>query len=320
MEPTNAEFRPTPAQARLDAEVKARMEKQKAANPNAQPVDYQALAETLKNAGLGDITPGDLAASMVHLQRKKAIQARQEARRTEGRPELTQTSQEIALAMAKLAGGQMALPMSPDELEAIDRETKAMGQKLSWQMQRDNIEAYIAKVIPDQFRGTFAMGLVKPDVNRDEIRKVTGWKFGPKGLYVYGPSGRSKSWAIYALVERLLREGRTVTVLDGAAFSIQAGAAFSEAAKTEAWLKTMLAPDVLFIDDLGKRWTPATEDAAFAVIDRRTSRKKPILTSVNYTGEELQRMSNARGELAAVRDITTPLRRRLTDYCTRVIF
>lgn len=215
--------------------------------------------------------------------------------------------------MAEKHGGA---DLITEDIDPRERSKQAAAElEVRWR------QASWEKRCPERYREAWRWDLVKPGVQRSEVLKVTAWQYGERGLYIYGESGRSKTRALYVLLKRLiLAERRDVKIFDGPGFSTAASRAFSEPAETDRWLDPICRVAVLVIDDLGKRWTPATEDAAFTVIDRRTAAKLPTLVTANYTGEQLQQMSNARNELAIIRDMTSPLRRRLTDYSDAVIF
>jgi hypothetical protein len=176
------------------------------------------------------------------------------------------------------------------------------------------------RMCPPLFAEAWDWEKVKPAVAHAEVKKIFGWQFGPRGLYVAGESGHSKTRALWCLVRRLvIKEQLDVLVLDGIAFSNLCTRAFGDPANTEQLFRPLLRADVLAIDDLAKRWTPATEEGAFMVLDRRTAHQKPVLATLNYTTDDLHRMQEARGDLAALRDVSTPLIRRLVDYCEPVV-
>lgn len=167
----------------------------------------------------------------------------------------------------------------------------------------------------------FDMTKVADSVDRSEVQKVLDWQFSPKGIYVVGNSGGSKSRAVYAMLRRqYLTERRDVRIMDGPSFASYCSAAFANPEQTEERLNALVEPQILFIDDLFKRFTPATEDGAFTVIERRTSRKKPILITINYDANDLTAMSRGKGDVGIAKDMMAPILRRLAEFCEVITF
>lgn len=203
------------------------------------------------------------------------------------------------------------------ELELAEREASNRGPSPEGlALAKDRRIARFNRMCPPAFREPWDWRKVKPEVSREEAAKVFNWQFGPRGLYIAGESGHSKTRALMVLLRRLVvREGRDVMFLDGIAFSALCTKAFGKPDETEAILAPLVDAKVLVVDDLAKRWTPATEEGAFAILDRRTARERPFICTLNYTTDDLFAMQQARGELAAIRDVATPFIRRLVDYC-----
>lgn len=171
-----------------------------------------------------------------------------------------------------------------------------------------------AQVCPDLYREPFDLALCK-STRKEDVRRVLDWRFGPRGLYVIGASGTSKSRAVATALTRAFMSGRSVLFEMGVEFAIKAGATMCnpDEAMKSPWLRGMYEADIVWLDDMGKRWTPATEEAAFLIVEHRTARRKPIVVTTNFTGDEMQ----AR---AADLNTVTPLLRRLRDYTALCIF
>jgi DNA replication protein DnaC len=165
---------------------------------------------------------------------------------------------------------------------------------------------------PPKYNGTF--DAVRSPTARDVIAKVLDWQFGARGLFVIGATGKSKTWSLWTLLRRLFVDERlSVRVFDGVQFANEAAAAFGNPESAERWLSKCMKPDVLAIDDLAKRFTPASQQAFFALIDRRTAQLKPVLITANLHGESLS-------EMLADSEMEDPLRRRLREHCEVVVF
>lgn len=169
----------------------------------------------------------------------------------------------------------------------------------------------------EEFTKPFNFDLVPPGVQRESVDAVLNWQHGPKGLFIIGETGRTKTRAVFAMLRRVtLEEQHKTLFFDGIEFATACSAAFSEPSKTEQWLRTLTKVDVLVIDDLAKRFTPATQEGFFAVMDRRTSAMKPVIITTNCSGEMLEQMIDEkhRASLAA------PMRRRIREHTRVVVF
>jgi DNA replication protein DnaC len=92
---------------------------------------------------------------------------------------------------------------------------------------------------------------------------------------------------MHAMLQRVIvDEARSAVVMDGIRFANECVAAFRDSDTTEKWLEGLTRPDVLAIDDVAKRFTPATAEGFFAVMDRRSSRLKPVILTSNFTGTD----------------------------------
>lgn len=201
------------------------------------------------------------------------------------------------------------------ELEQAEKERREAFRAEVREVERRQTVAKFERMLPLEFRDVWEWDRVPADCDHDEIEKVWRWKFGPRGLFIVGPTGYAKSRALYVLARRLAHEGRNVELISGVRFAVQAGGAFGEPGGTERWLDRHANAEVWGIDDLGKRWTPATEDAFFDILDRRTSRERPVLITCNYSGDDFRRISASRGEASIAKQMIDPMLRRLRDYC-----
>lgn len=151
--------------------------------------------------------------------------------------------------------------------------------------------------------------------DQQAMNQIIGWKLGPNGLLALGPTGAGKTRCFYMLLHRLhFKEKRSIIALNSADFSLEVGRLFFiDQVGASGYVKQLCTEDVLYIDDLDKaRFTDRTEAAVYHVINSRTEHGKPILASVNSTGDELaDLLSENRG---------FPIVRRLRDYCKGVTF
>lgn len=200
--------------------------------------------------------------------------------------------------------------MTDKEVEARNREiADNYLPNLAKERRRERWE----RVVPGTYREEFDMRKVDPSVNLEEVQKILRWQPNPRGLYVQGESGHSKTRAVFAMLGReYLVHGHHFTYIGGIDFALEAAAKFGDCSQAQAWINALCLPEILFIDDAFKRWTPATEEAFFAVVEKRTAWKKPIIVTNNYTKAELTEQSKDQ-------QVVLPTLRRLREFCEVVM-
>jgi DNA replication protein DnaC len=165
------------------------------------------------------------------------------------------------------------------------------------------------RICPADFRGTIPQNLPHPH----HLEKTLAWRYGPRGLLLYGGTGKGKSRCAWEVMKREFYAGRTIESLNsmaGIAFASKYAASAGEAGK---WIIRLITVDLLLLDDVFKsKFTDSFEGALFTIISQRTERQKPIIITSNDTGASLiERMSPDRGE---------PLVRRLREHCSPINF
>lgn len=255
-----------------------------------------------------------------HLQKKQAQQQDDGYdKEPEELPARTSDAGNIAAAIAAKIYKGKPLPTA-EELAAAEKESQERHRIALQQLYKRNREGSWEKICPPRFREPFDVNKVTLGVDLRAVETILGWQHGERGLYIYGETGHSKTRALQALLRRLIvDEHRSVKFYDGNAFAIAAGRAFGSPEDTEAWLLENVQADLFVIDDMAKRWTPATADAAFTIIDRRVNHRRPVIVTINYTAAEMIQIGKAGGEVASLRDVATPMMRRIADYCQTVV-
>jgi DNA replication protein DnaC len=148
--------------------------------------------------------------------------------------------------------------------------------------------------------------------NHQNAQLIMGWRFNPLGMLVTGPTGNGKTRCTWSALKIAMLAGRTVMALDGIGFANEASKAAYSPDETERWMRRLTTPDILFIDDLAKRFTKTSGQLLFGLIERRTSRRLPILITTNVTADQLKSLIDD-PELAA------PLVRRLREFCNPIV-
>jgi DNA replication protein DnaC len=183
--------------------------------------------------------------------------------------------------------------------------------------QRKNNEAERAKKLVDRwfticplaFRATVREMLPMPHL----LDKALEWKYGKKGLLLYGVTGGGKSRIAWLVLKRECMEGRRVAALT-AISGVDYAASFEHGATHAAvWLRQYRQCDVLLCDDLWKgKMTESWESCLFGLLNERCDKEKPFICTLNDTGDTLkERLSPDRAE---------PMLRRLRESCTAISF
>lgn len=138
------------------------------------------------------------------------------------------------------------------------------------------------------------------------LRQVQAWQYGPKGLILYGPTGTGKTRAAWLLIRRLFSEGVFVHALACTDFGNQLADRFRDKqGEPTWWLNNLAKIPCLFLDDIDKCvFTGRVEREFFALVEKRTSRRLPIIVTTNVVGSVIERALPAVG---------TALVRRLRD-------
>ena len=209
---------------------------------------------------------------------------------------------------------------TPDEREA---ERERSTREYIEAQRRADIRAYYAAIIshypnmaPDKTRWDDAR--LKP--HAEAIARVIRWvPDSDKGLLLSGPTGRGKSRALFALMERLANDGRRFSFSFAgdwfASLGRQVRYGRDEAAE---WVDAWAAKPILILDDIGQEAVLArNEDWAqahfFRLLDLRCAKGLPLIASTNLTADQ---MAATTGK--GIR--SDPLIRRLLDLCEVVRF
>ena len=172
---------------------------------------------------------------------------------------------------------------------------------------QDELKAYWESICPPLYRKTDPTWL--QDV---PLANVLGWQYGPKGLFLLGPTNTGKTRAMFLLMHRLVFKGRTVRVFDCAAFGHECQRRFMAGTGPD-WIDALARVEVVFFDDFGKMpLTERVEAELFAVIERRAANELPTFATSNMTGADLEHKASA--------DRGAPLVRRLREFCRVVVF
>lgn len=147
--------------------------------------------------------------------------------------------------------------------------------------------------------------------------QVLDYKFSPRGLLCMGDSQRGKTTSCWRLLEKLyILQSIQFEAMSEPEFSQQA-ARHMRTRSLDAWLDKLCAAQVLFLDDIGHSATTAKHlEDLYYVVEKRTSWKRPIIATTQFTSDELAgRAKNSGGEKTVVAILN-----RLKASCEVVVF
>lgn len=188
--------------------------------------------------------------------------------------------------------------LTRERLDAKAREERAIAQRLVlWE----------ESICPKQYQQTELSKLPRLDL----YDRVQAWSYGERGLILHGSTGLGKSRAAWALCRREFIAGRTLRVISPAVMLRIPG--WCGSGDMDAKFRQYSAADLVLMDDAFKsRLSPSAEEFVCALVEERTSRGRPLILTLNDTGERLiERMSEDRG---------APLLRRLREFCDAISF
>ena len=152
-------------------------------------------------------------------------------------------------------------------------------------------------------------------INQAFVQAVQSWRYSPKGLIFMGQAGTGKTRAAWMLLKRLHFSGYKVFGLSATEYSKYAAdqwhSRVAERNAAEEAMQTCKRCDILLLDDLGKqKFTERAELELFDLLEYRTSKLKPTITTFNADAHQfLNMLSEERGE---------PILRRLDQFAITI--
>lgn len=129
------------------------------------------------------------------------------------------------------------------------------------------------------------------DLDKEVREKLLNVENG-QDVFMYGPVGTGKTYAMAAMIRDYIYSGYECTRINFDDFCVEVRSTMSPASKITEWdmIKPLKEVDILFIDDLGLRSRQETDFAyvtLYSILNKRQERRLPTFISSNKTIEQL---------------------------------
>ena len=134
----------------------------------------------------------------------------------------------------------------------------------------------------------------------DEQTREKLLRLGPgQDVFMFGPVGTGKTYAMAALIRHYVYEGFEVERINFDDFCVQVRSTMSPASKKTEWdlIEPLKGVDKLFIDDLGLRGKQESDFSyvtLYSILNKRQERRLPTFISSNKGIEQLGLSFDAR--------------------------
>lgn len=131
----------------------------------------------------------------------------------------------------------------------------------------------------------------------------------PKGLFISGDIGTGKTFLASCLAADLLRRDKAVLWSNASDILRALRASYNNSrVSEEEVIARYVRPGILVLDDLGKeRPTEWSVEQLFSIVNARYDKRKPVIVTTNYGGDELVRRLTPRPDADGYADDTTAL-------------
>jgi DNA replication protein DnaC len=213
----------------------------------------------------------------------------------------------VTTKVALIAGRKLDIHFLCDECEEK--------QELAWQKETEEKEQRILFKAFDDICPPLYRASDRSRITKAFIDAIDKWSYSPKGLIFMGRAGTGKTRSAWMLLKREHFAGRKVYGLSATEFSKFAAdqwhSRVAERNAAEEAISNCKRCDILLLDDLGKqKFTERAELELFDLLEHRTSKMKPTITTFNAdAGQFLNMLSEERGE---------PILRRLDQFAITI--
>lgn len=175
--------------------------------------------------------------------------------------------------------------------QTTDHGAEARGlahDRLRWRKLTENFAGYLNT---DWYRLPY----------QDKSAIALRWKYGSRGLNLWGPPKTGKTRTLIKVCEQLFQDGKRIKLFGPADFGILLQ---KQGWNNAAWLSSLRNHDALVFDDIGKaRLSPVTEGHWFGILEYFIGVEKPILITHNFPAEKLAgRFKNGEAIVGRIRE------------------
>lgn len=145
--------------------------------------------------------------------------------------------------------------------------------------------------IPPKARG-WTMETIKPGADPKAFAAVEAWRCGPKGLFLFGEADTGKTFLVWALLKREIREHhRRCLFISMVKLKSQLTSDFRDKRQTA---KNMIGrarrAEILVLDDVGvEKQSDWVTEIYFDILDHRINHHLPTVVSSNYSLKKLKK-------------------------------
>lgn len=199
--------------------------------------------------------------------------------------------------------------LSSEEISAIKAESISKNHfeslcSVAKMFKRDRLHVTWLKICPEIYDMTNLKQLAQSKLQAIKSTLNLGL-----GVYAHGKAGTHKTRSIFACLAEQHCGGKSISVLDGYYIAVLMRMDFADARKQ---IDHFCTTDILFIDDLFKsKISEAQESLLFEILERRTSRLKPII----ITSELSPKKISAHFTEGGVETRADAIMRRIIENC-----
>lgn len=160
-------------------------------------------------------------------------------------------------------------------------------------------ESRIAELIPRMYLDTDRARLEK-EMNSRQVYDALAWepKERAKGIIFVGESRTGKSRTLSLLLQKLIKEGKTIRCFFHGSFSDELVEVIRSSRSYRDWKRKIARADFLALDDLfAEKLTERCEAALFEVLDERICNYRPTIITTQFACKDARSFhSEKRGE------------------------
>jgi DNA replication protein DnaC len=154
-------------------------------------------------------------------------------------------------------------------------------------------------------------------IDEAKFKAITSWNFGPTGLVAVGHSRKGKTTSFWHLLHKLfVLQGHPFVAVSEPEFAILRERQNRYGA-LDQFLDKCVHTKIFFLDDIGHAATGSRHmEELYYIIEKRTSWRRPILATTQFSRAELQAKAMKSGTAKTSQAILN----RLTSFCRFVTF